>query len=265
MEMIEIMKYILIGTGLSFFGTILGSACVFFFNKVNRKIEKICFGFAAGIMMAASVWSLIMPAMEMTKAKGENELYPAVIGIALGGIFLLLLDRIIPHLHVGSKKPEGIKTKFEKSILLFLSVTLHNIPEGMAVGVAFAGAYKGNAIALGTAFALSLGMMIQNIPEGAAVALPMKQSNISSCKAFILGSISGIVEPIAGVITVLFISQITSVLPYFLTFAAGAMIYVVVEELIPESSSNNEGNSNTGVICFMVGFILMMILDITLG
>lgn len=260
----EAIKYVLLGTGLSFLGTIIGSSVVFFFKKLNKKFERSCLGFAAGVMMAASIFSLIIPSMNMSREAGNNALIPVVIGLLLGGIFLLVLDRIIPHLHIGNDQPEGLKTKLEKSFLLVLAVTLHNIPEGMAVGVAFAIASKSASITLASAFVLALGMCLQNLPEGAAVALPLRQAGKSKQKAFLLGSLSGVVEPIFGVITVLIVGVISKLLPYFLTFAAGAMIYVIVEELIPESI-DPDGNSNIGVISFMIGFIIMLVLDITLG
>ena len=245
----EAIKYVLLGTGLSFFGTVLGSSIVFFYKSLNKKIERCCLGFAAGVMMAASIFSLIIPSMNISTKAGDNALIPVVTGLVLGGLFLLFLDRIIPHLHIGNNKPEGIKTKLEKSFLLVLAVTLHNIPEGMAVGVSFA---------------LAIGMCLQNIPEGAAVALPVKEATKNKKESFLLGSMSGIVEPIFGVITVLVVGIVSKLLPYFLSFAAGAMIYVIVEELIPESI-DNDGNSNIGVISFMIGFIIMLILDIALG
>ncbi len=255
------INYVLLGTGLAFLGTFLGSSVVLFFKKVNKKIERFCFGFAAGVMMAASVWSLILPAFEMAS---DKILFLAIVGIGSGAGFILILDRIIPHLHVSEEKPEGIKTKLEKAFLLVLTVTLHNIPEGMAVGVAFAVANNSGSITLASAFALAVGMCIQNIPEGAAVALPIKQAGKSKKQAFLLGTLTGIVEPIFGVLTVIFLSYITPILPFFLVFAAGAMIYVVVEELIPGSHEEN-GNSNIGVISFIIGFIIMLVLDITLG
>ena len=260
----EAIKYVLLGTGLSFFGTVLGSSIVFFYKSLNKKIERCCLGFAAGVMMAASIFSLIIPSMNISTKAGDNALIPVVTGLVLGGLFLLFLDRIIPHLHIGNNKPEGIKTKLEKSFLLVLAVTLHNIPEGMAVGVSFALASKTGDITLASAFALAIGMCLQNIPEGAAVALPVKEAAKNKKESFLLGSMSGIVEPIFGVITVLVVGIVSKLLPYFLSFAAGAMIYVIVEELIPESI-DNDGNSNIGVISFMIGFIIMLILDIALG
>ena len=214
--------------------------------------------------MAASIFSLIIPSMNISTKAGDNALIPVVTGLVLGGLFLLFLDRIIPHLHIGNNKPEGIKSKLEKSFLLVLAVTLHNIPEGMAVGVSFALASKTGDITLASAFALAIGMCLQNIPEGAAVALPVKEATKNKKESFLLGSMSGIVEPIFGVITVLVVGIVSKLLPYFLSFAAGAMIYVIVEELIPESI-DNDGNSNIGVISFMIGFIIMLILDIALG
>lgn len=259
----EAIKYVLLGTGLSFLGTLIGSGAVFLFKNINKKFEKCCLGFAAGVMMSASIFSLIIPSMNMSTANNKNALIPVVVGLILGGLFLFLLDRIIPHLHIANNKPEGLKIKLEKSLLLVLAVTLHNIPEGMAVGVAFALASESGNITLASAFALSLGMCLQNLPEGASVALPLSKTK-NRKKAFMLGSLSGIVEPIFGVLTVLIVGFVSALLPYFLTFASGAMIYVIVEELIPESV-DIDGNSNIGVISFMIGFIIMLVLDISLG
>ncbi|MBQ2408450.1 MAG: ZIP family metal transporter [Bacilli bacterium] len=243
------IKYVLIGTNLAFLGTIIGSAFVFFINKPSKKLESLCLGFAAGVMMSASIFSLLIPSMESSIKQSLNPLIPIILGITLGVLFVLILDKIIPHFHIADNREKGIKIKLQKAVLLVLTVTLHNIPEGMAVGVAFA---------------LAIGMFLQNLPEGIAIALPLKQAGKSRKKAFMLGSISGIVEPIFGVITVLLVGLVSKFLPYVLAFAAGAMIYVVVEELIPESQSNRNKN-NIGVISFMIGFLVMMILDISLG
>lgn len=258
------IKYVLIGTNLAFLGTIIGSAFVFFINKPSKKLESLCLGFAAGVMMSASIFSLLIPSMESSIKQSLNPLIPIILGITLGILFVLILDKIIPHFHVADNREKGIKIKLQKAILLILTVTLHNIPEGMAVGVAFALASETGTINLSSAFALAIGMFLQNLPEGIAIALPLKQAGKSRKKAFILGSISGIVEPIFGVITVLLVGLVSKFLPYVLAFAAGTMIYVVVEELIPESQSNRNKN-NIGVISFMIGFLVMMILDISLG
>lgn len=260
----EAIKYVLIGTNLAFLGTIIGSAFVFFINKPSKKLEKLCLGFAAGVMMSASIFSLLIPSMESSIEQNLNPLTPIISGIALGALFVLILDKIIPHLHIADNREKGIKLKLQKAVLLILTVTLHNIPEGMAVGVAFALASETGAINLSSAFALAIGMFLQNLPEGIAIALPLKQAGKNKKKAFVLGSISGIVEPIFGVITVLIVGLVSKFLPYILAFAAGAMIYVVVEELIPESQTDRHEN-NIGVISFMLGFLIMMILDVSLG
>lgn len=253
------------GLIIPFAGTTLGAASVFFLkNKINPKIQKLLFGFAAGVMIAASVWSLLIPAMNMSSSFGKFAFIPAVIGFVLGILFLYLLDRIIPHLHIDSTNPEGIKTELKKNTMLILAITLHNIPEGMAVGVTFAGLISGNAaITFAGALALAIGIGIQNFPEGAIVSLPLKSEGTSRKKAFIYGMLSGIVEPIAAFITILLASIVEPLLPYFLAFAAGAMIYVVVEEIIPEAS--NGEHSNVGTIGFAIGFLIMMILDVALG
>ena len=256
---------ILIGLLIPFIGTTLGSAMVFLMkNKINNKIEKILLGFASGVMVAASVWSLLIPSIDMAKSQNIIEWLPATLGFIFGIIFLLLLDNIIPHLHIKSKEVEGPKSKLEKTTMMILAVTLHNIPEGMAVGVTIAGAINGDGIiTMAGAIALSIGIAIQNFPEGAIISMPLKEEGNSKTKSFIYGTLSGIVEPIGGIITILLTSIVVPLLPYLLSFAAGAMIYVVVEELIPESQVGK--HSNLGTIGFSLGFIIMMILDVALG
>ncbi|MBR0490429.1 MAG: ZIP family metal transporter [Clostridia bacterium] len=233
-------------------------------NKINNKIEKLLLGFASGVMIAASIWSLIIPAIDMAEEQGQIAWLPATVGFLLGICFLLILDSVIPHLHLNNSKPEGIKAKLKKTTMMVLAVTLHNIPEGMAVGVVFAGAITGNTgITMAGAFALAIGIAIQNFPEGAIISMPLKSEGMSKAKAFLYGTLSGIVEPIAAVITILFTNTVVSILPYLLAFAAGAMIYVVVEELIPESQSGE--HSNIGTIGVAIGFVIMMILDVALG
>ncbi|MBS4056667.1 MAG: ZIP family metal transporter [Bacteroidales bacterium] len=246
--------------------TALGSAMVFFFKNINRKVLNSMLGFAAGVMIAASFWSLLSPAIDMASAQGEPGWVPAVIGFLSGGAFLYLVDRLLPHLHLGLEidKAEGIKTSWQRSVLLILAITLHNIPEGLAVGVAF-GALASNpdAGALAGAVALAVGIGLQNFPEGAAVSIPLRREGFSRLKAFNYGQLSGVVEPIAGVIGAYLVLTITPLLPYALSFAAGAMIFVVVEELIPESQSGNESDLST--IGAMFGFATMMVLDVALG
>jgi len=253
------------GLAIPFLGTTLGSAMVFFMkNKINNKIEKLLLGFASGVMIAASIWSLIMPSIDMAEEQGVISWIPATIGFLLGIFFLLILDSIIPHLHLNSNEPEGMKAKIKKTTMMVLAVTLHNIPEGMAVGVVFAGAISGNTgISMAGAFALAIGIAIQNFPEGAIISMPLKSEGMSKLKAFWYGTLSGIVEPIGAVLTMLFTNLVVPGLPYFLSFAAGAMIYVVVEELIPESQTGE--HSNIGTIGVAIGFVIMMILDVALG
>lgn len=248
-----------------FIGTTLGASMVFFMKgEMNRKIRKLLLGFAAGVMIAASVWSLLIPALDLSEGLGRLSWLPAVIGFMLGIIFLLALDTWIPHLHQNSQKPEGIPSKLSKSSMLILAVALHNLPEGMAVGVSFAGALMGNSgITFMGAFALALGIAIQNFPEGAIISMPLQSEGMSKKKAFLYGAASGIVEPMGAVITILLAEQVVPLLPYFLAFAAGAMIYVVVEELIPEAQEGE--HSNIGTVGVAVGFALMMILDVALG
>ena len=258
---------LLIGIGLfiPFLGTMLGSAMVFFMrNKINHRIEKLLLGFAAGVMIAASIWSLMMPSIEMAEEQGKVAWIPAVIGFLLGVVFLLALDSVIPHLHLKNDKPEGVKSKLKKTTMMMLAVTLHNIPEGMAVGVTFAGVMIGNTgITIAGTIALAVGIAIQNLPEGAIISMPLKSQGISKTKAFLYGTLSGIVEPIGAILTMLLTSVIVPILPYLLSFAAGAMIYVVVEELIPESQSGE--HSNIGTIGVAIGFSIMMVLDVVLG
>ncbi len=253
------------GLMIPFLGTTLGAACVFFMKKeLNQKIQKLLLGFASGVMVAASVWSLIIPAIDQSENMGKLAFVPAAVGIALGFAFLLILDSIIPHLHVNSDKPEGLRAKLKESTMLCLAVTLHNIPEGMAVGVVFAALLSnGGGISLAGAFALSIGIAIQNFPEGAIISMPLAGNGNGKWKSFLYGTLSGIVEPIAALITILLTAQIVPLLPYLLSFAAGAMLYVVVEELIPEASEGE--HSNNGTIGFAFGFLLMMILDVALG
>ena len=254
---------LLLGLGIPLLGTVLGAAMVFFMrNKMNIKVEKILLGFASGVMIAASIWSLIMPSIDMAKEQGKIAWIPA--RFLFGIVFLLVLDSLIPHMHLESDKPEGIKTKLKKTTMLVLAVTLHNIPEGMAVGVTFAGAIIGNTgIAMAGAFALAIGIAIQNFPEGAIISMPLKSEGMSKPKAFMYGALSGVVEPIGAIITILFTKAVVPILPYILSFAAGAMIYVVVEELIPESQAGE--HSNIGTIGVAIGFVVMMILDVALG
>ena len=254
-----------IGLLIPFLGTTLGSAMVFFMkNKIKPKVEKALLGFASGVMIAASVWSLLIPSLEMAEQQNIIKWVPATIGFLLGILFLLILDSIIPHLHLNSDTPEGAQSKLKKTTMLVLAVTLHNIPEGMAVGVAFAGVLVGNTgLTLAGAFALAIGIAIQNFPEGAIISMPLKSEGVSKTKAFIYGTLSGIVEPIGAIITILLTKLVVPILPYLLSFAAGAMIYVVVEELIPESQSGE--HSNIGTLGVAVGFVIMMILDIALG
>ena len=254
-----------LGLLIPFLGTTLGAATVFLMkNKMNSKIEKLLLGFASGVMIAASIWSLLMPSIEMAENQNIISWVPAAVGFLLGILFLLILDSIVPHLHLNSSEPEGIKAKLKKTTMLVFAVTLHNIPEGMAVGVTFAGALIGNAgITMAGAFALAIGIAIQNFPEGAIISMPLKSEGISKWKAFIYGTLSGIVEPIGAIITILLTNAVVPILPYLLSFAAGAMIYVVVEELIPEAQSGEHSNiATTGVA---IGFVIMMILDVALG
>lgn len=256
---------IFVGIMVPFLGTMLGAACVFFLkNQLKPGVQKALLGFASGVMVAASVWSLIIPAINMSEDKGKLAFIPAAVGIIFGMAFLLIMDKAIPHLHLDHDEPEGVKVKLKKTTMLVLAVTLHNIPEGMAVGVVFAGFVSGeSSITFAGAVALAIGIAIQNFPEGAVISLPLKSEGESKYKAFLYGTLSGIVEPVAAGLTVIFSSVITPILPYVLSFAAGAMLYVVVEELIPEASEGE--HTNIGTIGFGVGFVIMMILDVALG
>lgn len=261
MEQIETILGILI----PFLGTTMGAACVLFMkNNLGNLTQRCLAGFAAGVMVAASVWSLLIPAIEQSASMGALSFVPAFAGFWFGVLFLLALDHLIPHLHVGSEQSEGPKSKLSRTTMMVLAVTLHNIPEGMAVGVAFAGYLSGEGtITLAGAAALAMGIAIQNFPEGAVISLPLRSEGQSRLKAFVYGTLSGIVEPIGAVITIVFAGILTPILPYILSFAAGAMLYVVVEELIPEASEGS--HSNIGTLGFGVGFVVMMILDVALG
>lgn len=254
-----------IGTMITFLATVIGSAFVFFFrNGISPFYQRICLGFAAGVMIAASVWSLLIPAIEMAEEQGKIGWIPAAGGFILGGLFLYILDKMLPHLHLMSGLTEGPSTQLKKSTLLFLAVTLHNIPEGLAVGLSFAlAAREGSSLSLSAALVLAIGIGLQNLPEGAAISLPLRKQGVSSQKAFAFGALSGIVEPIAGVLGAILVGSIISIMPWFLAFAAGAMIYVVVEELIPEAQLGE--HSDSGTLGVMIGFLIMMILDIALG
>ena len=254
-----------IGIMIPFLGTALGSACVFFMKKsLGNLVQRSLAGFAAGVMVAASIWSLLIPAIEQSEDMGKLSFLPAFIGFWSGVLFLLLLDRLIPHLHVGSEQAEGPKSKLGRTTMMVLAVTLHNIPEGMAVGVVYAGFLSGNTqITAASALALSLGIAIQNFPEGAIISMPLRAEGESKSKAFFGGVLSGVVEPIGAVLTILAAQLVIPALPYLLSFAAGAMLYVVVEELIPEMSQGR--HSNLGTVFFAVGFSVMMVLDVALG
>ncbi|MBR3251684.1 MAG: ZIP family metal transporter [Erysipelotrichaceae bacterium] len=256
---------IFIGLLIPFIGTTLGSGMVYLLkNRMDHKLEKSLLGFASGVMVAASVWSLLIPSIDMAAEQGKIAFIPASIGLLAGILFLLVLDSVIPHIHINENEPEGIKVeKLKKTTMMIFAVTLHNIPEGMAVGVALAGAMKGSGISLASALALSTGIAIQNFPEGAIISMPLKEEGMSKNKAFLLGTLSGAVEPLFGFITILLTGLVVPILPYILAFAAGAMLYVVVEELIPESQ--NGSHSNVGTIGFAIGFVIMMILDVALG
>lgn len=252
---------------IPFLGTTLGAGCVFFIrNQLNAKLEKSLNGFAGGVMIAASVWSLLIPAIEESEALGMGKLscIPAAVGFLIGIFFLLTLDILIPHLHINSQEPEGPRSKLKDNILLVLAVTLHNIPEGMTVGVVMAGWLSGQTtITLSGAMALALGIAIQNFPEGAIISMPLKAEGMKTSKAFLHGFLSGVVEPIAAIITMLLANVMLPILPYLLSFAAGAMVYVVVEELIPAACRGKHSNLST--IAFAIGFVLMMVLDVALG
>ena len=250
---------------LPFLGTTVGAGCVFFMKEaMNRRLQRILTGFASGVMVAASIWSLIIPAMEQVEHMGKLAFLPAFVGVWAGFLFLLLLDQFIPHLHLNADAPEGSPSSLGKHTMMVLAVALHNLPEGMAVGVVVAGWLTGNeSISAAAAFALSLGIALQNLPEGAIISMPLKSSGMNRGKAFGYGVASGIVEPMGAVLTILLAELVLPLLPYMLSFAAGAMLYVVVEELIPEMSEGE--HSNIGTIFFAVGFTLMMMLDVALG
>ena len=256
---------LIIGLLIPFLGTILGAAFVFFMkDEMSLRLQKLLLGFASGVMVAASVWSLLIPAMEMEAAKEAWSVLPAAIGFLMGMGFLLLLDELTPHLHLGTDKPEGLRSHLSRTTMLALAVTIHNLPEGMAVGVVFAGADEGAAgLSLASALAVSIGIAIQNVPEGAIISMPMRAAGNSRWRSFAIGSLSGAVEPLGALAVVLLASLMTPVLPYMLAFAAGAMFYVVVEELIPEASEG--AHSNLSTIGFAIGFVLMMVLDVVMG
>lgn len=253
------------GLMIPFIGTSLGSACVFVMKKeLGEMVRRALTGFASGVMVAASIWSLIIPAMDQSEGMGRLSFVPACVGFWIGILFLLVLDSVIPHLHMNSEKAEGPKAKLKKTTMMVLAVTLHNIPEGMAVGVVYAGLLAGNTtITAGGALALALGIAIQNFPEGAIISMPLHAEGQSKGRAFLDGVLSGAVEPIGGLLTIIAAGLIVPAMPYLLSFAAGAMMYVVIEELIPEMSEGE--HSNIGVVMFAVGFTLMMALDVALG
>ena len=254
-----------LGIMIPFLGTALGASCVFFMKKsLGDLVQRSLAGFAAGVMVAASIWSLLIPAIEQSEGMGKLSFLPAFIGFWVGVLFLLLLDHLIPHLHVGSNQAEGPKSRLGRTTMMVLAVTLHNIPEGMAVGVMYAGFLAGNAqITAASALALSIGIAIQNFPEGAIISMPLRAEGERKGRAFLGGVLSGVVEPIGAVLTILAAQLVIPALPYLLSFAAGAMLYVVVEELIPEMSQGR--HSNLGTVSFAVGFSVMMVLDVALG
>lgn len=259
------MNYIIAkGLIIPFLGTSLGSALVFFMKReLDQRVQKILSGFAAGVMIAASIWSLLIPSIDMAADRGRLAFVPAVVGFCLGMVFLLILDKTVPHMHLDETQ-EGFKSNLQKTTMMVLAVTLHNIPEGMAVGILYAGWLSGSAqITEAGALSLAIGIAIQNFPEGAIISMPLHSKGLSKPKACWYGILSGIVEPVAGLLTILLASLILPTLPYFLSFAAGAMMYVVVEELVPEMTEGE--HSNMGTVAFMIGFALMMVLDVTLG
>ena len=259
------MMTIAIGLLIPLLGTMLGSAFVFLMNRdMSPRLRKSLLGVGSGVMVAAGIWSLIIPAMEMAAGKGAWSVVPAAVGFLLGIGFLLLVDDLTPHLHSASSQPEGPRSRLSRTAMLALAVTIHNLPEGMAVGVVFAGVEQGaSGISAAGAIAVSLGIAIQNIPEGAIISMPMRAEGNSRRKSFLIGSLSGVVEPIGGLVVILLAGLIMPVLPYMLAFAAGAMFYVVIEELIPEASSGEHSNWST--IGFGIGFVLMMVLDVVMG
>ena len=256
---------LVIGLLIPLLGTMIGAAFVFLMkNEMSLRVQKSLLGFESGVMVAASVWSLLIPAMEMEEAKGAWSVVPAAVGFLLGMGFLLLLDEVTPHLHIGTNKPEGPHSRLSKTAMLALAVTIHNLPEGMAVGAVFAGAEEQLVgLSLTSVLAVSIGIAIQNIPEGAIISMPMRAAGNSKWRSFAIGSLSGIVEPLGGLIIILLASIMTPILPYLLAFAAGAMLYVVIEELIPEASEGE--HSNVSTIGFAIGFVLMMVLDVVMG
>ena len=256
---------LIFGLLIPLLGTMLGAAFVFLMkDEMSPRLQKTLLGFASGVMVAASVWSLLIPSMEMVTDNGRWSVLPAAVGFLLGMGFLLMIDELTPHLHIGTDKPEGPRSRLSRTAMLALAVTIHNLPEGMAVGVVFAGAGSGAAgLSLASALAVSIGIAIQNVPEGAIISMPMRAAGNSKWKSFVIGSLSGAVEPLGGLAVVLMASFMTPVLPYMLAFAAGAMFYVVVEELIPEASEGEHSNLST--IGFAIGFVLMMVLDVVLG
>ena len=263
---------LIIGLLIPLLGTMLGSAFVFFMkDEMSERLQKTLLGFASGVMVAASVWSLLIPAMEMEASSQPSSVgeafvsvVPSAVGFLLGMGFLLMIDELTPHLHIGTDKPEGPRSRLSRTAMLALAVTIHNLPEGMAVGVVFAGADSGiSNISLAGAVAVALGIAIQNVPEGAIISMPMRAAGNSKWKSFAIGSLSGAVEPVGAVAVLLLASLLMPVLPYMLAFAAGAMLYVVVEELIPEASSGQHSNFST--IGFAIGFVLMMVLDVVMG
>ena len=258
-------KNVILELLLPFLGTSLGAGCVFFLKRgMNLLVQRALTGFAAGVMVAASIWSLLVPAMEQAEDMGQWAFFPAVVGFWLGILFLLVLDRTVPHLHRNSSQPEGPHTRLKRTTMLVLAVTLHNIPEGMAVGVVLAGWMAGNDTITATAtMALSIGIAIQNFPEGAIISMPLRAEGVGKGRAFLYGVLSGIVEPLAAILTMLAAGLILPALPYLLGFAAGAMIYVVVEQLIPEASAGE--HSNLGTMFFAAGFTIMLALDVALG
>lgn len=259
------MNMVFYGILIPFLGTVLGAACVFFMRgAMSDSLQRALSGFAAGVMVAASIWSLLIPAIDQSAHMGQLSFIPAAAGFWIGILFLLLLDHLIPHLHRNAQSAEGPESTLQKSTMLLLAVTLHNIPEGMAVGVVYAGYLSGSTqITLMGALALSIGIAIQNFPEGAIISMPLRSEGMKKSRAFLGGALSGVVEPVGAVLTILAASSIVPLLPYFLSFAAGAMLYVVVEELIPEMSAGK--HSNIGTVFFAVGFSVMMILDVALG
>ena len=261
------MNPVIIGILLPLLGTMLGAASVFFMkNEIPDRLQKTLLGFASGVMVAASVWSLLIPSIEMasTPLEGVRSVIPAAVGFLLGIGFLLVIDELTPHLHLGAQEAEGPRSKLSRTAMLALAVTIHNLPEGMAVGVVFAGADSGTTnISLASALAVAVGIAIQNVPEGAIISMPMRAAGNSRWRSFIIGSLSGVVEPVGAIAVLLLASILMPVLPYMLAFAAGAMFYVVVEELIPEASSGQHSNLST--IGFAIGFVLMMVLDVVMG